>query len=142
MTAIFRLRLLRIYLPREVKHRQREPAPFLVLQRLPDKVGEGYLDVGSSTSAEKTRARGWRQKTSHPSSLSMAAACRRKAVLPHPSGPNTTTGRLVLFSAHSTSRAKAQSLSMNSVLTLGTNSDLILLTSRWMLFKLRTRHDA
>jgi hypothetical protein len=30
---------------------------------------------------------------------------------------------------------------VNSVLTLGTNSCLILLTSRWMLFKLRTRHD-
>jgi hypothetical protein len=142
MTAIFRLCLFGIYLPREVKHSQREPAPFLVLQRLPHKVCEERLNVGLSTSAEKTRARGCRQNTSHPSSLSMAAACRRKAVLPHPSGPNTTTGRQVLFSAHSTTCARARSLSVHSVLTLGTNSGLILLTSRWMLFKLGTRHDA
>ena len=54
MTAIFRLRLFRIYLPREVKHRRRDVAPFLLLERLPHKVGEERLNVGSSTSAEKT----------------------------------------------------------------------------------------
>jgi hypothetical protein len=67
-----------------------------------------------------------------PEEGGLAASLRAE----HDDGPPSA------FSAHSTTRAKARSLSVNSVLTLGTNSGLILLTSRWMLFKLRTRHDA